>query len=267
MRRGASPALAAGAALLAVSCGAPLMTLPSGPGTPADATSALSEATGVCMGVRTLSAEVAVGGSIRGERVRVRLLVGLAAPDAVRIEALAQFGQPSFVVAASGGEATVVLSDHRVLERGPSDDVLDALTGLPVDAAGLRPLFAGCSETPAIEDARRVGNDWFVVPDGTSRLYLHRDASRAPWRLVAVEHRSAGANAWRAEYRDFVEGLPQLIRLTSSEKARFDLRLALSQVAVNETLGDEVFRVRVPVDAVPITLDELRSSAPWAGTE
>ena len=48
------------AALLSASCGAPLMTLPSGAGMPAsDAAALLSQATRACSHVTTLSAQIA----------------------------------------------------------------------------------------------------------------------------------------------------------------------------------------------------------------
>jgi hypothetical protein len=50
----------------------------------------------------------------------------------------------------------------------------------------------------------------------------------------------------------------------SSDPKRFDLRLALSQVDLNATLADDVFRVQVPRDANPITLEELRQQGPLA---
>ena len=42
--------------------------------------------------------------------------------------------------------------------------------------------------------------------------------------------------------------------------ARFDLRSALSQVEMNAPLGPDVFEVKVPPSAQPITLDELQRS-------
>ena len=64
-------------ALCGASCGAPLMKLPAGPGAPApDAADALKQATAACVGIRTLTAEVAVSGKVSNQRVRVRLSVG-----------------------------------------------------------------------------------------------------------------------------------------------------------------------------------------------
>jgi hypothetical protein len=105
------------------------------------------------------------------------------------------------------------------------------------------------------------------VPDGPRELYLHRQARGTPWRLLATVNREADVATWRAEYRDFgtggaVNGLPQTVRLASVGSNQFDLRLTLSQIAVNETLDGRAFVVQVPSDAVPITLPELRTAGP-----
>jgi hypothetical protein len=38
--------------------------------------------------------------------------------------------------------------------------------------------------------------------------------------------------------------------------------IRLSQVDVNQPLGDDAFRVEIPADAKPLTLEELRRSGP-----
>jgi hypothetical protein len=258
MTRRASP-LVVGVALLSWSCGVPLMTLPAGPDAPADATEALAAATRSCRGLSSLSAEIRVRGSIAGERVRGQLLTGVAAPDALRIEAVAPFGQPVFIVVARGGDATVVLSDGRVVEHGAPGAVLEALTGVPIDAADLLPLLTGCPVAPAAARARAIG-DWLVVPDKTADVFLRRDAGGGTWRLVAALHRPESGAGWRVEYRDFAGAGPHTIRLASLEPRRFDLRLTLAQVTLDDALGPEVFEVRMPAGATPISIDALRDS-------
>mgnify|MGYP006871978147 CR=1 FL=1 len=62
----------------------------------------------------------------------------------------------------------------------------------------------------------------------------------AQHRSSATTHESSAAGKWRAEYRDYQNGLPRSVRLVSSDRKRFDLRLNLSQVEVNTALGAEV---------------------------
>src|SRR5262245_2967279 len=239
------------------------MKLPSGPGVPAlDTRDAIAQATTTCQGVRTLSAEVAVSGSVGGQRLRGRMLVGVAAPASARIEAVAPFGPPVFIFVARDADATLLLPrDERVLEHGKPREVLEAVAGIPLDGMDLRRALTGCPSLPDREAGRTVGDDWRVVPDGPDQVYLHRDARTGPWRVVAIQHASEGASPWRAEYKTFESDLPRAIRLVS-DKGTFDIRMSLSQVDLNVTLGDEVFRVQIPRSAVPIALEELKRARP-----
>jgi hypothetical protein len=253
--------------MLLASCAPPLMKLPSGTGTPApDAADALNEATAACRAISSLTAELAVSGSVGGRRFRARLLAGLAAPGSARLEAIAPAGQPLFIFVARDDDATLLLPrDGRVLEHGRPAAVLEALAGTPLDPVDLRIALTGCALAPDAQKAHQLGTDWRVVPDGASDLYLRREAGQ--WRIVGAVHRrpgqsSAAGSGWRAEYHDFQNGLPRTVRLTSSDSRRFDLRLTLSQVEVNVPLAAEVFTVRIPADTQPITLEELRESGP-----
>jgi hypothetical protein len=254
------------AALLSSSCGARLMNLPSGPRVPAaDAPAAQIEATAACRNVTSLAAVASVRGSVGGQRIRGNLETGLSAPASARIEAIAPFGQPLFIFVARGDDASLWLPrDRRLLEHGRPDQVLEAITGVPLDVTDLRAALTGCSGVSSSGEA--IGDEWRVVRDaGGGEVYLRREGST--WRLVATVRRDPGRPAWRAEYREFVEGLPRTIRLTSLDEGRFDLRLSLSQVDVNTPLDAAAFELRVTGDADPITLDELRRSGPLADVE
>jgi hypothetical protein len=254
------------AALMASSCGTPLMRLPAGPGRPApDIPAAIAEAASGCRAVSSISAEVAVSGSVGGHRLRARLLIGLAAPASARLEAFA-YSQQIFVYVARGTDATLLLTrDVRVLEQGRPGEVLEAVTGVPLDASDLRLALLGCAVDPDSARGRLLGPDWRVVPEGRGELYLRRDPPAAPWRLVAAVHRDPGRPEWRAEYRKFEGNLPRAIHFVSSDPGRFDLRLTLTQVDLNPELEAAAFDVRVPPSAVPITIEELRQSGPLAG--
>lgn len=249
----------------AAGCGAPLMRLPAGPGAPApDAAAALTQAAATCLGIRTLTAEVAASGKIGGQRFRTRLLVGVAAPGSARIEAVAPFGAPVFILAANNDDTTLLLPrDERVLQHGRSAEVLGAATGVPLGAEDLRLALTGCTPPVPRPEGRALGADWRVIETGPGdALYLHRAGSGGPWQIVAVNRAP-----WRIEYRDHLNGLPRAIRIVSlpgdrRADAGVDLTLALSQVETNLTLGPDVFRVEIPRTAQPITLDELRHARP-----
>jgi hypothetical protein len=254
------------AAIMASSCGAPLMKLPPGPGSPApDTATAVIEATSTCLAVSSISAEMAVSGSVGRRALRARLLIGLAAPASARLEAFA-YGQRMFIFVARGTDATLLLTrDGRVLAHGRSDAVLEAVTGVPLGASDLRSAVLGCAVGPDSAGGRRLGADWRVVPDGRDELYLHRDPPAAPWRLVSVVHRDPGHPEWRAEYRGFEGNVARAIRFVSSEPGRFDLRLTLAQVELNPKLDPAAFEVTVPASAEPMTIEELRQNGPLAG--
>jgi hypothetical protein len=252
-------------ALCGASCGAPLMKLPAGPGAAApDAADALKQATASCVGIRTLTAEVAASGKVSGQRIRVRLSVGVDAPASARLEAIAPFGPPIFILVATNDDATLLLPrEDRVLEHGRPADVLDAVAGVPLSAADLHAVLTGCAPAMPQTEGRALGDDWRLVgsPAGDA-LYLHRSGAAQPWQLVSVVRR-----AWRVDYRDALNGLPRTMRITSVARdggaaSSFDLTLALSQVETNVPLGGEVFRVDIPRAARPITLDELRHARP-----
>ena len=253
-------------ALAAASCAAPmkLMTLPSVPGSPApEAAAALDAATHDCRAVSTITAEIGVSGSIGGRRVpRAHLITGIAEPASVRIEATAPLGGPVFIFTSRAGEATLLLSrDNRALEHGRPDEVLEAVTGVPLTVEGLRSTLTGCAQNPDTARAQHLGEDWIVVPDTAGSVYLQKDKAAGAWRVVAAMHEE-GRRAWRAEYHDFRDGLPQTIRIAADERAQFDLALSLSQVDVNVTIPVGAFSVNIPASASPITVDELRGAAP-----
>jgi hypothetical protein len=260
MRRAPAAALLA---LLTVSCGARSMKLPAAVGTPApDAIQALADATTACRAISTTAAEAAITGSIGGQRVRARLALGLAAPASARLEAFA-VGQRIFTLVSAGGDATLLLEqEQRRLDRAPTEAVVEALTGLPLGTSELKSTLTGCADAPESAEGRQPGPDWRVVTAGTRTYYLQRAGSSAPWRLVAVVHRDPRVE-WRAEYRMFVDGLPHDVRLRAAEQHRVDLRLEMSQVELNEPLGPAVFQVTIPQAFAPMTLEELRRSAPF----
>jgi hypothetical protein len=266
-------ALVAAVACVTAACSAPLMKLPAGPGTPAaDATDALTQATAACRGIRTLTTEIALSGSVGGRRTRGRLLAGVAAPASVRLEAVAPFGAPVFILVATDDDATLLLPrDDLVLEHGRPADVLDAVAGVPLDAADLHTTLTGCAPEMPGATGRALGSDWRLMTGSAAGssydIYLRRDGDGRPWRLVSVRRGSGDDRSWRADYDDHLNGLPRSIHITSGGDGSaidraFNLTLDLAQVETNTPLEAEVFRVTVPPSAEPITLDELRRARP-----
>jgi hypothetical protein len=267
-------AVAVVVAFVSAACGPPLLTLPSGAGVPASADeSAIAEAVSNCAGVVALTAEVAVSGSVQGHRVRLRLSAGAADPASVRLEAVLSFGPPLFIFVAKDGDAALLLPrDNRILPRGQPSAVLDAVTGVAVDAADLEEVLTGCSRVIVGAPARKLGDTWQVVSIANHEVYLHRESTTTPWGLVATIRRaSSGDRRWRADFADRQDGVPRAIHLMSLDESgrigvQFNLQLALSQVDVNAPLDDKVFTIQPPRDVQPMTLDELRRSGPFGLT-
>jgi outer membrane lipoprotein-sorting protein len=257
-----APAALALALVFVAGCAPGRIALPNGPGTPLpDPAPVLDEAIGHCAGLRTITAEIRLSGRAGGQRIRVRLIAGLAAPDGIRLEAVAPAGQPVFILASAGDHTTLLLPrDDRVLSGEPPAAILEALAGVRVTPAVLRQLLAGCPGA-AIErdEVRTIGSEW-VAAGTTDRAtaYFRRTGGR--WRLAAVR-----GPAFDVELGPGADSQPAHLRLSSPATgagASFDLVLRLSQVETNGVVPDEAFTVRVPATASPITLDELRQSGP-----
>jgi hypothetical protein len=255
---------------MACSCARHGLKLPTGGGEPAsDGREALAQAIAACSAIRTFTAEIRLSGKIQGQRLRARLLVGTAAPASARVEAVAPIGAPVFIFVARGGDSTLLLPrDNRVLEHAAPQDVLGAIAGVPLTPEGLRLTLTGCWPPDAtVSGARRYGDSWRVIalPDN-DLVTLHRARATDPWRIAAAE-RHDQQGRWRATYDVYQNDLPQAIRLSSAATAGasvFDLQLSLSQLETNVPLEDDAFRVKIPGDAAPISLDELRHARPGA---
>jgi outer membrane lipoprotein-sorting protein len=251
------------AALLAGGCGARArLTLPSGPGEPlADGPTLAETLFGHCRDLRTLTAEIGLSGRAGREKLRGKLIAGFRAPGALRLEAVAPFGQPVFILAAAPGHPTMLLPrDNRVLRDASPDAILEALAGVSLAPDDLLALVAGCPmRAPDLRDAIRYGPDWagFTVADRKVYVRQREDA----WQLAAIV-----LPAMTAEYAAFEDRQPATVRLigkvAAEDRGRVDVTLALSQVEVNVTVPDEAFTVKVPPDAAPLTLDELRQAGP-----
>ena len=88
--------------------------------------------------------------------------VGVAAPASARLEAVAPFGPPLFIFAATDDDATLLLPrDERVLEHGRPAEVLDAVAGVPLErrrpARDADRLRAGAPEPAAARSSAPTG--------------------------------------------------------------------------------------------------------------
>lgn len=239
-------------------CAARAPERPIGPAVDAPAAMpALEAATRHCRPLRTATAEIRLSGRVAGEGVRARLLSGFAEPDSLRLEALAPFGPPALVFASNGAATTLFFPrDAQVLRDAPVAAVLDALTGLAVDAGDLRRLIFGCV-SGAGGRGTQYGAAWQVVEAGDTRAFLKAGV------LVAADYRG-----WQVDYAAHQNGIARTVRVRRAlPDGALDLVAALASVELNIPLDAAAFTVTVPADASPITLDDLRAASPFAARE
>lgn len=255
------PSLVALAAVMLLSaCAARAPLRPMGDAAP-DPTAAqiFADVTKACRGLQTLTAEIALSGRAAGERIRSgRLHAGFAAPESMRLEAMAPFGPPVFILGARDGEGTLLFPrDNRVLPETPVAAVLERLTGLDLGADDLRLVLSGCLAADANPTEGRSWPDgWKAVTLAPGRVAYLRQIDGA-WVVVAADY-----DTWRVDYGDRLNGWPRTVRVRATEGAGVDLTARLAQLQVNVDLPPSAFVVDVPAGAERLTLEDLRGVAP-----
>ena len=201
-----------------------------------------------------------MSGRAGGERVRGRVVTGLESGGAVRLEAVAPFGAPFFVLAGRNETATLVLPrEHRVLKDTAVAAVLERLTGLALGADDLRLIVSGCLvERPEPTDGRQWGDSWRAVTIGPERVAYIRMQNGQPV-LTAADY-----GPWRVDYSAHASGFPRVVRVRRAGDTAIDITARIEQLDVNTQINPLAWVVDVPSDADPMTLDELRSIAPLA---
>jgi hypothetical protein len=213
-----------------------------------------------CSGVRTLTTEIGMSGRAGRQKLRGRVVAGFARPASTRLEGVAPFGPPAFILVARGENATLLLprDEPRVLRGAKPEDILGALTGVALGPADLMAILTGCVLPMSDATAGRLHADGWASIDlaGGATMYLQRAGGM--WIV-----RAATRTGWQIEYPSWSGNFPQTVRLRStSPDVNVDLTASLSQIETNKDLEDAAFAVTVPPGADTITLDELRDAGP-----
>ena len=249
--------------IVATACAPKPPTLPTGAAAPfPEFPSAYQQATAACRETRTLTASMALSGKAGSTTLRGRIDAGFATPARARLEGIAPFGRPVFVLVADGARGTLVLPrEDRVLKDAAPDRIVEALAGVPLGPDALRTVVSGCGfgGSPAAE-GRSYPNGWISAPTRDGAVYLRRAGER--WEIAA-----ATRGPLTVTYADLSAGRPSTIRLRAESQGRVtaDLTLRLSDVEINTTLDPRTFEVELPPHPVPLTLEELRRAGPLGG--
>ncbi len=208
-----------------------------------------------CRDVRSLQVELALSGNAGPQKLRGRVLAGFA-PGGMRLEAVAPFGSPAFILTADGSRGTLLLPrDRRILQNTAPEDILNALIGVRLGPDDLRAVLSGCVKANARPTSgREYGSDWLSVDlESSGTLYLQRQAGR--WRFVAGRY-----GGLEIEYPRFAGEQPSQIIILA---ANANLTVGLSQLEVNGDLPrDELVAIKIPTGLQPITLEQLREAGP-----
>lgn len=246
--------------LFGAACGPQRISLPGDAGTPfPDFAQVHEQVAADCRGVRTLTAELALSGRAGTQRLRGRLHSGFEQPASMRLEAVAPFGPPGFILAARGETAVLFLPrDERVVRGQSANAILAALTGVDLAPADLQAILTGCVvPAPRATGGRMHQNGWASIDlDGGATIYLKRAASA--WQLQAARR-----DRWEMEYLAWQGRFPQSIRLRSAPGAAgVDIGASLSQIEANVEIDPAAFTVDVPASATPLSIDDLRANGP-----
>jgi hypothetical protein len=232
------------------------IALPPGTGTTTtEYATAFTMASAPCRDVHTLQTELGLSGTAGRQKLRGRVLAGFA-PGAMRLEAVAPFGSPAFIMVADGSRGTLLLPrDSRVLREAAPEEVLNALIGVTLGPDDLRAVLSGCAKASAAPKSGRVyGADWMSVDLASGgTVYMQRQGSE--WRLVAARYADLDV-----EYPKFIDGRPSQVVIRASNAI---LRLELHQIEVNGNLPrDQLVAVNILQSLQSMTLEELRAAGP-----
>lgn len=263
---------AAALTVLTAACATMPLRVPEGPSQPlpaADATPILIQASSLCRGVRTFTAEIGLSGLAGSRKLRGRVLAGFERSGSLRLEAPAPFGAPIFILAARANASVLWFPrDKRVLKDAAVADVLEAMTGMRWQADDLLALLTGCLVSDpqvAAADARRFESGWVAMPlQGGAEAFMLR--AQQQWQIVGGRGPGGPADrpaaSWTVAYDGFVAGFPGRVRV--SQAPATDLTFRVSQGEANVPIDAAAFTLRVPADAVPMSLDQLRQMGPLA---
>src|SRR5262249_42285176 len=149
---------------------------------------AYQAATAACSGTRTLTLSMSLSGRAGSTKLRGRVDAGFEAPARARLEGIAPFGKPGFILVADRAHGTLALPrGDRAPPDAPPDRIVEALAGVPLGADTLRTIVTGCGfgGAPAGDDGLKFPNGWVSGRTLDGAVVYLRSAGSA-WTIAAA---------------------------------------------------------------------------------
>jgi len=215
----------------------------------------LREATKDCQSVNSLELLLAINGRSGDSSIRGRVRTAIMKPSFLRLEGLAPYGSPSFVLISNRSASVLLLPrDRRAIIEATTADLLKSLTGLYFNQEDFLGILTGClvSEQKPKEARKYQGDMIGIELNNEARLFIQ--PSDESGVIVAGMLRG-----FTMQYSDYQLGLPRALHIqtTSAEQVQTELRATLSQLNVNVDISKEAFSTIVPDGFSLITLDEF----------
>ena len=215
----------------------------------------LKEATQHCQRVKSLELLLAIKGKSGDSSIGGRVRAAIMKPSLLRLEGLAPYGSPSFVLISNRELAVLLLPrDRRAIVEATTADLLKSLTGLYLDQEDFLGLLTGCLVSePKPKEARRYRGEMIGIElYDEARLYI-QPSGEYPLIVAGI------LRDLSVQYTDYKRGLPRALRVqtASAELIQTDFRATLSQLNVNVDIRKEAFSTVVPDSFSLMTLDEF----------
>jgi hypothetical protein len=242
-----------------IGCAARGFVRPVGPLTPlADADAVWAAATARCRAVRSYRAEIRLSGTLGPQRVRATLGLALGGQEQIGLAAFA-LGTTIFQLGGDTKEAVLWLREDNRVVRAPAGELVEALIGVRIDPPRLLAIVSGClTAQGGASGAARVG-ELLRVTAGDAVVYL--TATEQGWQPRAGEF-----DQMLIDYRRIEAGVPRELAIRSDPGRQPAVSLVLrvqDDLQINPALEvQQSFRVAVPPEAVPATIDQLRAAGP-----
>ena len=196
-----------------------------------------------------------------GERSfrRTRARAAVKRPGFLRLEGMAPFGAPAFILIANPGDAILLPPrEQQVVRDASASDLFYSLSGLSLEPDDVQALLTGCVMQNGVSlSARTYGNGWIAIElSGGATVYSRRSEMTPEISMGTVGNLVV-------EYSEHVRGLPRKLRIQSvGTTMPTDLMIELTQVNVNTAINPEAFEVSVPSTFTSVAFEDFRLQSP-----